>query len=219
MALSDILTDPDSFFDQQATEPSWFIPIVLVMTTSFLAAIAASPGAELSGEAVSMVVDHQTQDANQTLQNVFATGTMVIAVGWTFIETLAGWLLYAVAFYAIAHFGFEGSGTFTDTIALTGWGYVPAVVNQTIAAVASYTVFGGVSLPESPYAAQETVAELQSDPILLASGIIGLALLAWSGVIWTYAMAKLHDLSRRDAAITAGIPVAFIMLTRINGIV
>lgn len=219
MGLSDVLTDPDSFFEQQATDPSWLIPIVLVLLTSLLAAISASPGAELTGEITSMGIENQTNETNQSVQNILATGTKVLTVGLTFLQTLAGWLLYAVVFYAIAHLGFDGSGSFTDTLALTGWGYVPAVINQAIGVAAAYTVFGGVSLPESAQAAQETLTELQSDPILLASGIIGLALLAWSGVIWTYAMAKLHDLSRRDAAITVGIPVVLLMLLRLNGLV
>lgn len=219
MGLSDILTDPDSFFEQEATDPSYLVPILLVLLTALLAAIAASPKAELFGEVTSIAVENQTTEANQSVQNILAVGTKIVSVIWSFIETFAGWLLYAVVFYAIAHLGFEGSGSFSDTIALTGWGYVPAVINQALSVAAAYTVFGGVSLPGSAQAAQDTMTELQSDPILLVVGIIGLALLAWSGVIWTYAMAHLHDLSQRDAAITVGIPLALIMLLRISGLV
>lgn len=219
MGISDVLTDPDSFFERRVEDPSWFVPIVLVLLTALLAAIAASPEAELAGEAASMVLENQGQEANQSVQNVISTGAKVVGIGWAFIETFGGWLLYGLVFYVIARFGFEGTGSFGNTLALTGWGYVPAVINQAISVAAAYAVFGGASLPEGSMAAQETLAELRSDPILLAASVVGLALLAWSGVIWTYAMSHLHDLSRRDAAITVGIPVAFVLIMRINGIV
>lgn len=219
MGISDVLTDPDSFFEQQVEDPSWLIPIVLVLSTALLAAIAASPVAELTGEVASMTVENQSPEVNQSVQNILPTVTKIFGVGMSFVKMLAGWLVYSLVFYAIAHFGFEGTGSFGDTFALTGWGYVPAVINQAISVAAVYTVFGGASLPESAPAAQEALTELQSDPILLAASLIGLALLAWSGVIWTYAMAHLHDLSRRNAAISVGIPVALVMLLRINGIV
>lgn len=219
MGISDVLTDPDSFFERRTEDPSWVVPIVLVLLTALLAAIAASPGAELAGEATSMALENQGQEANQSVQNIASAVTKVVGVGWAFVKTFAGWLLYGLVFYVIARFGFEGTGSFGNTLALTGWGYVPAVLNQVISAAAAYTVFGGASLPETTQAAQETLTELQSDPILLAASVIGLALLAWSGVIWTYAMSHLHDLSRRDAAITVGIPVALVMIMRINGIV
>lgn len=217
MSITDVLTDPDSFFEGRVEDPSLLVPVVLVLLTALLAAIAASPEAELSGEITSMTLENESTEANQTVQNFVATGLEVVAVGWTFVETLAGWLLYSLVFYVIARFGFEGDGSFGNTIALTGWGYVPAVIDQVISVAAAYAVFGGASLPETARAAQEMITDLQSDPILLAASIAGLALLAWSGVIWTYAMAHLHDLSRRDAAITVGIPVALVMLLRIHG--
>lgn len=65
MGISDVLTDPDSFFERRAEDPSWFVPIVLVLLTALLAAIAVSPEAELAGEAASMVIENQGQEANQ----------------------------------------------------------------------------------------------------------------------------------------------------------
>lgn len=121
MSITDVLTDPDSFFEGRVKEPSLLVPMVLVLLTALLAAIAASPEAELSGEITSMTLENQSTEANQTVQNFVATGLEVVAVGWTFVETLAGWLLYSLVFYVIARFGFEGDGSFGNTIALTGW--------------------------------------------------------------------------------------------------
>lgn len=219
MAISELLTDPDSFFEQEVEDPSMLVPTVLVLVAALLAAVAASPRAQLIGEIGSMALESQGAQFNQSVQNMAAAGAKVFTVGIAFVVVLLGWLVYSVVFYAISHLGFDGDGSFTHTIFLTGWGYLPAVINQAVAAVVAYTVFSGVTLPETHQAADQKMTALQSDPLLLAAGVVGLVLLVWSGVIWTYAMEHLHDISRRDAAITVGIPVAIVLLMRINGIV
>lgn len=118
----------------------------------------------------------------------------------------------------IARLAFSGDGSFSSTLAFTGWWFVPAVLARLVSIAANYYVFGGRTPPSGEQAVQNLLSQLQSDPVIIVSGLIGIALLLWSGVLWTYAMEHLHGISRRKAVICVGIPLVIALLLRISGL-
>lgn len=214
-----ILTEPAEFFRSRVDNPGLLVPILIVLVTAIIAAVGVIPRAELTGQLASDAAQSQGQQLNESATDAVAAVSVVSGVFFGFIVVLVGWVLYSVVFYLLARFAFDGSGSLRNTFALTGWGYVPLIVKQIVNAAATYYVFSDASLPEGTDAAQSAFQELQNDPAMLGAGVLGLLLLAWSAVIWTAAMRQLHDLSRRDAILTVGIPVGIVFLSQAVGLV
>ncbi|WP_185715618.1 Yip1 family protein [Halocatena pleomorpha] len=215
---SRLLTDPPSFFRERVDNPGILIPTLIVIATGVIAAVGSAPVADLTSQLATEGLASQGQQLNESTVNAVGTFTSVFSTIFSFLSVLLGWIVYSIAFYLIARFAFGGSASLGNTFAFTGWGYIPMLIHQLISAAAAYYVYSGVTLPNATVAAQTTLQELQNDPVILAAGVIGLVLLVWSGVIWTAAMSQLHDVSRRNAIITVGIPVGIAFLRRASGL-
>ncbi|KZN24836.1 hypothetical protein A4G99_10970 [Haladaptatus sp. R4] len=214
-----LLTEPESFFRDRVENPGILIPTVIVLLVALVAAVGTVPRANISGQFASTAVQSQGQQMNQSMSNAIGGVASTVTIVFSFVGILLAWAVYSIAFYAIARFAFGGSGSLGDTFAFTGWGYVPLFIHQVIGAIAAYYVYSGVNLPSNDDAAMTAFQNLQSDPALFVAGIVGVVLLLWSGWIWTTGMEKLHDLSRRNAVITVGIPVGIAVILRISGLV
>lgn len=211
----EILSKPRSFFDEQVENPGLLIPTVIVLLAALIAAAGTAPQVELTGQFITSAAQSQGQQMNQSTADAIGTFSSVFGIVFGFLGVLVTWMIFSVVFYAIARFVFGGNGSLGDTFAFTGWGYIPLLVSQVISTIAAYYVYAGATLPDNNQAAQAAFQELQNDPALFIASIVGIVLLAWSGWIWTAGMEKLHDLSRRNAIITVGIPVGIALILRI----
>ncbi|WP_256566669.1 YIP1 family protein [Natrinema gelatinilyticum] len=207
-----------SFFVDVSVTPGILIPLLIVVLTAIVAGVGAIPGAELTGQFVSDSAQAQGEQLNESTAETIGSVSAFFGIAIAFGVVLLAWILYSVVFYLIARFAFGGTGSIKHTFSFTGWGFIPLLVEKFSGAIAAYYVFSGVSLPKSTQAAQDAFRELQNDPILLGSGILGLVLLVWSGAIWTVAMEQLHDISRRNVMLTVGIPVTIAFLIRLVGL-
>ncbi|MFH5801525.1 Yip1 family protein [Haladaptatus sp. CMAA 1911] len=215
----EILSKPRSFFDEQVENPGLLIPTLIVLLAALIAAAGTALQVNVSGQVVTNAVQSQGQQMNQSTADAIGTFTSIFGVIFGFLGVLFAWVVYSVVFYAIARFVFGGDGSLGNTFAFTGWGYIPLLVSQVISAIAAYYVYAGVTLPDNNQAANAALQELQNDPALFVTSLIGIVLLAWSGWIWTAGMEKLHGLSRRNAIITVGIPVVIALVLRILSVI
>lgn len=216
--IRDIVTNPDSFFRRRAKNPGLLVPFGIVLIAALLAAATSYLEPNVTGQIFEQATQQQGQQINQSTVQALSSAIRTLGIVFSFIGAFISWLIYTLVFYLIARFAFSGDGSLSDTFAFTGWGFVPTILGNAISVIATYYVFAGVTLPRGPEAAAETVSQLQSDPALFVAGLISLVLLLWSGMIWTYAMRHLHDISLRNAAITVGIPVIIDVLLGLNGL-
>jgi hypothetical protein len=216
--VTDLVTDPDSFFRRRAENPRLLVSFGIVLLAAILAAVTSYLQPNVIGQVFQQAAQQQGQQLNQSTVQAFASAIGTLATIFSFIGTFISWIIYSIVFYLIARFAFSGDGSFGNTFAFTGWGFVPTVIGNLISVIATYYVFAGVTLPENAEAASEMLTQLQSDPALFVATLIGLVLLLWSGAIWMYAMGHLHDISLRNAAITVWIPVIIDILLGLGGI-
>lgn len=201
-----LLTNPDSFFERRAAEPSLLAPALVVTLVGLLGVVASYP------------VLQATLSALPPEAGTFVTVIQVFGAVFAIVATFVVWVLYAVAFHVVGSVAFDANGEFRDTFALVGWGFVPAVFGAAIGAVANFLVFSDVRFPQDPQAIQSFVRELQSRPELLVAGLVGIAFLFWSAFLWTFAVSHAESLGLRESALTVAGPVALALLLRLNGI-
>jgi hypothetical protein len=201
-----LLTNPDSFFEARREEPSLLRPGLVVLLVAVVGVVGSVP------------VLQATVSALPPEAGPFVTVIQVVGAVFGVVFTLVVWLLYALAFHLVGSVAFDASGEFRDTLALVGWGYVPAVFGALVGAVANYVVFSGVRFPDDPQAIGAFVQELQSRPAFLVAGLVGIAFLLWSAFLWTFAVSHAESLDLRESALTVAGPVAVALLFRLNGI-
>lgn len=203
--MIDLLTDPDGFFAERADSPSLTGPTLVVLLVAVIGIAGSLPVLRASTAALP--------------DEVGFIGTVIYASGVIggVIGVLIVWLLYAVAFHAVSAAGFGAEGSFRDTLALTGWGFVPRIPEGLISAGVTYVVFSGVTFPSDPMQASRFVQQLRNDPLLEVTAWLGLAFLAWSAMLWTFAMRHGRGLTLREAGITVAVPVGIRLLLFLLG--
>lgn len=203
----DLLTNPDDFFERRAANPGYLRPALVVLAVAVVNVLGVVPTLQATLDALP--------------PEIGALGLLLQAITAvvTLLTVLVTWLLYALAFFAVAKLAFDGDGGFGETLAVTGWGFVPALFGAAINAAATVYVFSGVTFPSNPAQVQQFAAELQGDPVLLAAGLLGIVFLLWSAFLWTFAVRHVQSIDLRSAAITVAVPVAFGLLLRLWGVV
>ncbi|WP_330630106.1 Yip1 family protein [Halocatena halophila] len=227
------ITDPESFFGARKESPSLLAPALIVIATAVLAAVAIQPFAEFTSQIGQKVFEEgagtftpPTAEGTATAPQVDpeAVGGFVGAVAkgamtvFAFFGPLVGWVLYSLLFYAVANYALDGTGSLGGTFAFVGWGFVPEALTKIANAIANYVVYGGVAVPETQAEAQALQSSLQTDPLLLGATVFGFIMFLWSGVLWTIAMEKLHDLNRQNGFIAIAIPFLIMLALRLQDI-
>lgn len=202
----ELLTNPDAFFAERSEEPSLLGPAAVVLFVAAVGVVGSYP------------VIQATVSALPPEAGPFVTAVQVVGAIFGVVFTFVVWVLYAVAFHGIASVVFDGDGGFRDTLALSGWGFVPAVFASVVSAAVNVLVFSGVRFPDDPAQVGQFVRELQSRPEFLVAGVLGIVFLLWSAFIWTFAVRHAQGLGLRESALTVAGPVAVALLLRINGV-
>lgn len=195
MTMIDLLTDPDGFFAERADAPSLTGPTLVVLLVAVVGIAGSLPVLRASTAAL-------PDEAGFVGTIIYASGVIGGVIG-----VLVVWVLYAVAFHVVSAAIFGAEGGFRDTLALTGWGFVPRIPEGIMSAAVTYAVFTGVAFPSDPLAASRFVRQLQNDPLLQLTGWLGLVFLAWSAMLWTFAMRHGRGLTLREAGLTVAVPV------------
>lgn len=202
----DLLTNPDAFFEERSDDPSLLRPALVVLLVAVLGVVGSYP------------VIQATVSALPPEAGTFVTAIRVVGAVVGVVVTVVIWLLYAVAFHGIAYVLFDGDGSFRDTFALAGWGFVPSVFASAVSAVVNFVVFSGVQFPSDPARVARFARELQSRPEFLVAGVLGIVFLLWSAFLWTFAVRHAEGLDLREAALSVAGPVAVALVLRLNGV-
>lgn len=205
MSWTTVLTDPEEFFAERADDPALRGPALVVLVVGVLGLLSAVP-------VLLLVLRGVPSGARAIVGAGLAIGAVFGLVG-----PFVVWLLYAIVFYAIS-IAFDGTGTFRELFALTGWGFLPRVLGAAISAVVLFVAIGSVGTPESAEAMRQFGQQLRTSPLVRASTVVGIAITLWSAYVWTHAVAAARDLSVRAAAVTVGIPVLVSIVWSVLGL-
>lgn len=193
--MMDLLTDPHGFFEAEAESPSLTGPTLVVLLVAVIGIVGSLPVLQ----ATTAVMPDEAA--------IFSTAIYASGVVGGIIGVLVVWLLYTVGFHVVSAVVFGADGSFRDTLALTGWGFIPRIPEGIIAAAVTYIAFTGVTLPSDPRQVSLFVQQLQQDPLFQLTSWLTLMFLAWSAMLWTFAMQHGRELSLREASLTVAVPV------------
>lgn len=197
MSTTNLVTDPDAFFERKSKNPSLITSTAIVLLAALLSTAAIYP-----------VIQYAQRGFEGSAAEAGGIFTALI-LATTFFTPIGLWLLFTVIFHIAMRIAFDGQGTFKHTLALVGWGFVPIIISSLISGIAAFVVIGS-GTPGAISNAQEMTAvieNVQMIPALQMASIIGVALTIWQGFIWVIALKHGHEVSVRNTAITVGIPL------------
>lgn len=205
--MLDLLFNPDQFFRERAEDPGMLPAVGILLVVGVVGAAGAVPSIQATFRALPAEA--------QSFSFVGYIGAAVAGLLGPFVR----WLLFAGAFQVVSAVLYDAEGSFRDTLALVGWGFVPAVFATIVSTVVAYVVFSSVTFPTDPQQIQAFVTELRRRPEFLVSSVLGIVFLLWSALLWLFGVKHARGLSEREAAVTVGIPVALALLWRLYGLV
>jgi hypothetical protein len=205
--MASLVTDPNSFFRDRRDAPSFIGPVLIVTAIAVLgvgsAIISIRATSEMMGQ---MMAD---SDAGQGVQT-FVQAFQLIGVVIGFVLTYVIWVLWTAIFYGITAI-FDGSGGFTTTLKLVGWGFVPSLVGSVINVFINVYRFEirGFDVPANagPQAAQQFSQQISSGPLVALSAVLGIVFTLWGGLLWTFAVKQARQVTTRNAVIAVALPV------------
>lgn len=189
-SIFQVVTDPDGFFTERASEVPLRYPIAIV---SVVAAINIGNSILLSSM---LSFDNALGEIAFAVANLFGLVAGVVGV-------FALWLLYTGAFYILS-IPLDGSGSFRDLFRLVGWGFIPNIPGGIVSLGITWYVVE--SLPDR-LDPQQLSQAYQSHPIIESIGYIGIIFLLWQWTIWVFSVREGRGLDLKEAAIVTAIPV------------
>lgn len=205
--LVELFTDPDRFFEQVAADGGLVRPGAVVLVLGVVGAASAFP------------VLRATVAALPEEVRAIAIVTYVLGIGGAVVGPFVVWGLYAGAFHVISTLAFDAEGSFERTLAVTGWGFVPAILGALASGILTFVVLQSVTFPTDPSQAAGFAQRLRHDPLIRLAGGLGIVFLLWQGFLWTFAVRHARGLDVREAAITVAGPVGVGLLFRLYGLV
>jgi hypothetical protein len=210
-SIIDLLIRPGAFFQNAMNDKeSLKFPALVVLAVSVAGAMYGYLIGGLTGQLLGGIM--------QGMGTIIALSTVLGALIGTFIF----WLIWAGVMFAFS-FAFKGKGTFRRMLEFVGYGYLPQLFGTLITFVIALYYIPRIHVPQiSAAAAQnpdlitEAVKALMRDPAMMELSqiamIITIVFLLWSANIWIFGIQHARNLSPRDAALCAGIPVVLYIL-------
>jgi hypothetical protein len=210
-SLSEVLTQPDTFFSKMVTEKeSLKIPALIILAGGVTAAIYGYLMAGLSAKMMAEIMPGM--DAIIVLA----------ATAGALIMTFVFWLIVAGVFYLISIL-FKGQGSFNRVLEVVGYGYLPQVAGAIVTLVAAILYIPRIVVPtitkaalEDPAMIEQTTKAFMHDPAMMEltqiTTLVSIVFLLLSAHIWIFGMKHARGLSPRDAAICVGVPVVLYVL-------
>ncbi|MEZ3115930.1 Yip1 family protein [Halobaculum sp. MBLA0147] len=186
-----LLTDPDAFFADQARETDWLSPVLLLLATTVVGALT---------------VWVTIQQFFSGLGGAGAVFALAFGIGAAALSPVVVWLVISVWLYAVTAV-FDGEGSFWETLRLAGWAFLPALVSSVIGLGATYVALGSIAPPASIQQFGAAQARLQSHELVRLSSAAGVGFTLWQGVLLTYATRHARDVTTKEAAIAASVPI------------
>jgi hypothetical protein len=214
-----LVTDPNSFFRDRRDAPSFAGPVLIITLIAILGVISSVISIRGTAGVMSQMISDA--DAGQSVQTLFQAFQLVgVVIG--FVATYVIWVVWTGIFYGVSAV-FDGSGSFTTTLKLVGWGFVPSVAGSLVSlfiTVYRFEVRGfDVPTDAGPQAAQQFSQQISSGPLVALSAVLGLVFTLWAGLLWTFAVKHARQVTTRNAAIAVAVPVLFGLVGSLWGVV
>lgn len=194
--MFDALVNPDAFFRERADDPSLGRPALVVLAVGVIGL-------------VSVLAQWQVAQASVPANTRSLVGLVLgVSAVWALLQPFLGWAVFALIYYGISGL-FEGEGSYRDTLALAGYGYLPRILGAVVALA--------LSLAASPSTSGGAAAA--TSPLTIVSSVLSWVFLAWQGFVTTYAVKHARSLSLRHAAISVWVPVGLLLLFHIAAFV
>jgi len=205
-SIIDILFRPGQFFAGLDTEKE-------SMTLPLLILLAGGITAAAYGYLIGGVTGTMMAGAMAGLDTIVLLSSVIGA----FLGVFIFWIIWAALVYGIS-IVFKGTGSFSGTLKVIGYGYLPQVIGTIITLIAAFEYVPKIVVPkmtsammQDPAAVQQVTAALMKDPAMVEltqiSALITIVFLLWSANIWIFGLQHARKLAVRDAAICVGIPV------------
>lgn len=202
-AITTLLAKPGTFFERRADDVSVTGPLLTVAAVSLVGVVGA-----IAALAVQYVRLPGTIGTFLLVGGVFAV--LVRAV-----VPVVVWLVYSGVFLAITAL-FDGEGEPRVTILLAGWGMAPRVVGVAVVSAGAIAANLLTPVPTGAESVQAYSQQLQQHPANLAVPLVQLLTFFWSGAIWIHAVERARNVTRWQAAIAVGVPLAIEVLVTLG---
>lgn len=214
-SIDTLLTDPDAFFRARSDSPSLKGPAVVVALVAVVGAVAGVVEFRATAQLYEQAFAQASADAAGSLFQMIQVAGIAVGLVVPFVL----WALYSGIFYGVSAL-FDGEGSFTRTLALAGWGFVPFLVGSVVQLLVSVYRFEirGVEVP-AEVTAQQFREQVASGPLVTVTSAQGLLFTLWAALLWTFAIKHARGLSTRDAAISMAVPVVVgVLWTAFNAV-
>ncbi|ERG96983.1 Yip1 family protein [Haloquadratum walsbyi] len=203
--ISDIqraIIHPASFFrnnvHMDTAESSLFRPALVVAAVG----IAGLFGSVLTSFATTEI----------TFADVGVVDLILVIIGGLLgvVGPFISWLIIGALFF-IGSLIFAGDGEFRDLLAAIGWGFAPRVLVPIVGGIIAFVFTPGASITD-PQQIQQAV----QSPGAIITYVVNTGAYVWAGVIWTYAVARVRNISIRGAAVVVGAVVVIEILLNVG---
>lgn len=210
--IADLLFAPARFFSaMEGKEPGLWVPALIAVIGAVISALTAFAMSDLY--AGMFTAAGTGMDMGMFMGLMGAAGAFIgFIVLW--------WVVLAGAFYAVS-IPLKGKGSFSGTLAATGYGLVPTVIGCALSAVSFLSYLPRITVPvirnlQDPAIIQDAITKLMQDPAMqeytMVSTAFTVVFLVWSANIWIFGMKWARKLDTRNACITVIIPVGIFIM-------
>ncbi len=201
--MFDLLVNPDTFFRERAENPPALPPLAIVLAVALVGGVSAF----LTTQQLSASFPADAQQF-ALIGGVFSA---VVAV----IITAVAWVITAGIAHAVSGFLYDAEGEFKDTLLCTGYGYAPRILGAAVGVVATYLAYQTVPVPTNamdPQAVRQFSRAIASSPYTLVASVVTLVVVVWQWFLWSFALKHVRNLTLREGAISAGVPLGLLFL-------
>ena len=181
-----IVLNPAAFFSEHQNEGSLKSPSLIVAIAGLFTVLAG-------GITYAFVPGF----IGVTTAVVQAAGVIVIFLQWG---------VYAGIFHFLSSF-FDGSGDFRQTLALTGYGFLPKVFSNLVSVISVYFVYSSIQFSSDIQQQAQTLQALNNNALIIISNILSVVFLFWSATLWVFAIKNARNISAKHATIVVSVPV------------
>lgn len=205
----ELFVTPTAYFEERVKYPKLKVQFVIVVLVGLIANLWRVRVIQQLGAAASYVED-----------------ILYIFVMVGIAEFILWWLILTFIMHVLAIF-LGGDSSYGDLLRLTGFGFWPMIIMGAVFSGGWILALRDAPPPEAPPRVPSfrqrfqvynewlvDTANVYTDPVLLASLLIGSLFVIGAGILWIRAVQVVTGLDEPRAAIAAGVPV-LILLFRI----
>lgn len=194
----ELVLDPDGFFEKESRDTRLWIPAFVVLLVGL---VRISRGLYTSNYVSSAMEGGAPAGGAGVMRYVFMLPSI--------ITPFVSWLVIGVVIIGVCTY-LGGEGGASDTFAVAGWGFVPALVGALVTFGLTVYLLSGTdpSGMQEAFDAQQTVFETVRSMEMRAFSYV---LVGWQAFIWSFGVKHVHDIGLKRAAVPAAVAAALVV--------